>query len=320
MTKRCDRCGIDYPDYYQFCPKCGSPLRLVGVTPLVMSNPYPQPQPYPQPPTQPYPPNQPSSKKFDFKIIGGLLGVLVALVLILVLLSALISPSVEALAQVAATAQQDFGGSWSVVKSNTGVAVYIGNGEYNVTLLNGKKVTLSYFDLSSYLSLLDYASFGVSGGNYLLQPIFITFPTKIDFVVVNGTVNGEKTLIIGVGVYYNSTPNPAYYIYNLTNYMLTNSTFSSFVSSLSNMSKYGVKFQIGSSNGFDYYFVSSDNLSYITTMPVSGYVSQLGFFNITSLGTYGEVSTNEEIAVIMFNVSPTLSQAQSIASEIAAVL
>jgi len=52
------------------------------------------------------------------------------------------------------------------MKSNTGVAVYIGNGEYNVTLLNGTKVTVSYFDLSlAYLSVLGYTSLGVSGGN-----------------------------------------------------------------------------------------------------------------------------------------------------------
>jgi len=316
MTKRCDKCGIDYPDEYQFCLKCGSPLRLLEGTPTFTSN------PSPQPPLQPFPPNQPSGKKFSFKILGGLLGALVALVIIVVLLFALASPSAVALAQVSAIAQQDFGGSWSVVKSNTGVAVYIGNGEYNVTFLNGKKVTVSYYDLSSaYLSALGYTSLGVSGGNNQFQPSFVILPTKVDFVVVNGTINGEKTLIIGVGVYYNSTPNPAYYTYNLTNYILTNSTLSSFVSSISaNASKYGINLQIGSFNQFDYYFLSSTNRSFISTMQVSGYVSQLGFVNLTSLATYGEVSTNEEIGVIMINISPTLSQAQSIASEIAGSL
>ncbi|BCU69864.1 zinc ribbon domain-containing protein [Stygiolobus caldivivus] len=305
MTKHCDKCGIDYPDEYQFCQKCGSPLRPIWYQPTTAATPQP-------------PQGQPPNKGFDFKVIGGLLGAVIAVVLVLIVLFALGAPSATALSAVGTTAQQDFGGSWSVMKNSTGVAVYIGNGLYNVTLLNGKKETVSYSDLSSqYLGVLSYSTFQPSGGNYRFMPSFTVYPTKVDFVVANGTVNGQNTLIIGVGVYYNTTPNPACYVYNFTNYIMQNSTFSSFISSISaNASKYGINFQVGSSNGFDYYFVSTTNQTFLSTTPISGFASQLGFINITAIGTYGEVSTNEEIGIIMINVPPTLSQAQGIASEV----
>lgn len=288
-------CGIDYPDRYQFCPSW-SPLKLV-VAKFTKSA-----------PPQGNPDSRPSNKKFDLKVLGSILGTVIAVALIVVLILGLSSSTVS-LAQFSSVAQKYYGGTWSVDNSNSGVAVYVGNGKYNVTLLDGTKKTMSYYELMTYMDIL---SSSYTGGFYFQPNYEGLYPSKVVFVTTKGNVNGKEALILGVGAYYSTKPNMAE-----NQYKALNSSLSHYAQMSEYMKNYGVEFKMGSHDGYIYSFISTTNEKMLPNPSLVNHVTRLGFTNVTALSSYTEVSQSEQIAIVIVNVVPNISQAQEFASIIA---
>ncbi|BDC17922.1 zinc ribbon domain-containing protein [Acidianus sp. HS-5] len=315
MVKYCPKCGYPNVDDAKFCLKCGSPLPesyiLQGGAPP-QSSPQSSPQPPPQPPTSQYPymPQEPPKKKVPIKaILGGVVAVIVVLVVFLVVLP-LISPS-HGVYGIASTASSDFGGHWSVAKCKSAVATYVGNGKYEIKYLNGtteyKKIcSIPFGCLSSLIS--------TSGGTYY-QPNFMEYPSKISFAVINGTVNGQKDVIVLLGMYWNSTPNIAYYFSNMTKYLITKCS-SSIAAGESQAKQLDSCFIISSFNGMYYYYIATSNSTLLSSVSVPySALSHLGISHLTAIGEFWGATTHEAIIAVTINVAPSSSQIQSIVSE-----
>jgi len=330
MVKYCPRCGYPNADDAVFCVRCGYQLPN-----LPYSQPYQQPpqQPIPsqQPPQYPpyqqppygappaqLPPYQQPKKKFPVKaVIGAVVAVVVVLVVLLVVLPLLTPHSITA---VASTAQSLFGGSWSVDKNKSGTGVYIGNGEYKVTFLNGSTeiISLSQLNLNGFTSFGSSffggsASFGssFSGGLYY-QPGFVFTPSsKIAVAVAQGNVNGQPTCVIVVGEYWNTSPNLASYLYNLTEQLV--STEGQYLQQIeSQASANGATIQIDTSGSLGYFLIYTANPSIIQELEVFSLN-----YTISQIGIYAQYNSNTFIGVMAINVPMnSVSAGQALAADV----
>ncbi|MFP3202485.1 MAG: zinc ribbon domain-containing protein [Sulfolobus sp.] len=325
MVKYCPRCGYPNADDAVFCVRCGYQLPN-----LPYSQPYQQPPqqpiPYQQPPQYPpyqqppygappaqLPPYQQPKKKFPVKaVIGAVVAVVVVLVVLLVVLPLLTPHSVTA---VASTAQSLFGGSWSVDKNKSGTGVYIGNGEYKVTFLNGSTEIISL----SQLNLNGFASFGSSffsgSGGLYYQPGFVyTPPSKIAVAVAQGNVNGQPTCVIVVGEYWNTSPNLASYLYNLTEQLV--STEGQYLQQIeSQASANGATIQIDTSGSLGYFLIYTANQSIIQEAEFQSGISLN--YTISQIGIYAQYNSNTFIGVMAINVPMnSVSAGQALAADV----
>jgi hypothetical protein len=332
MVKYCPRCGYPNADDAVFCVRCGYQLPN-----LPYSQPYQQPpqQPIPsqQPPQYPpyqqppygappaqLPPYQQPKKKFPIKaVISAVVAVVVVLVVLLVVLPLLTPHSITA---VASTAQSLFGGSWSVDKNKSGTGVYIGNGEYKVTFLNGSTEIISLSQLNvNGITPFGSSFFGGLGGFYsgsggfYYQPAFVyTPPSKIAVAVAQGNVNGKPTYVIVVGEYWNTSPNLASYLYNQTEQLV--STEGQYLQQIeSQASANGGTIQIDTSGSLGYFLIYTDNQSIIQEAEFQSGVSLN--YTISQIGIYAQYNSNTFIGVIAINVPMnSVSAGQALAADV----
>jgi hypothetical protein len=315
MVKYCPRCGYPNADDAAFCVKCGYQFLNQPSSQPPQQPPQQPPNqqpPYGAPPAQPSPDQQPR-KKFPVKaIIGAVLTVVVVLVVLVVVLPLLTPHDITA---VASTAQSLFGGSWSLNKNKSGTGVYIGNGKYKFTFLNGSTevISLSQLNLNGFTSFSN--PFLSGSGGFYFQPGFIfTPPSKVAIAVAKGNVNGQPTCIIAFGEYWNTSPNLASYLYNQTEQLI--STESQFLQLIeSQAAANGETIKVGTSGGLAYALIYTNNPS---VLPEAGFPSGISLnYAISQMGVYTQYSSNTIIGVIGINVPlNSVSAGQALAADV----
>ncbi|WP_054846433.1 hypothetical protein [Sulfuracidifex tepidarius] len=225
--------------------------------------------------------------------------------IVIVLVLVVVLPAFNGHGDPVSMAQSYYGGSWKEDLQASGTAVELNSGFYSVTFANGTKTTMTYSQLTQYFAstLNEYrsyiSSFG-SGSGYFV-PTFSSFsydahPQKVYFTILNGTVDGQNTSIVMVGVYYNSTPNSISGDYNQLKEQISSCTRPLPVSTSTD----GVSLAFGQNGNSYYFFFSLSNLANAGVQDV----------DYSSVGVYASFSQNQGIAVIFLGVSPSLSQAQ----------
>jgi len=328
MVKYCPRCGYPNADDAVFCVRCGyqfpnlpysQPPQQPPQQPVPSQQPQQPPQyppnqqpPYGAPPAQPSPYQQPK-KKFPVKaIIGAALAVVVVLVVLVVVLPLLTPHNLTA---VASTAQSLFGGSWSLDKNESGTGVYIGKGEYRVTFLNGSTeiIRLSQWNPNGFTSFGGFFTSSLS--SLYNQPGFVHMPpSKIAVAVAKGNVNGQPAYVIVVGEYWNTSPNPASYLYNQTEHLI--STGSQYLQQIeSQAAANGETIKIGTSGGLGYFLVYTANPSTIQEAEFLSGISPN--YTISQTGIYVQYNSNTLIGVIGINVPlNSVSAGQTLAADV----
>ena len=212
---------------------------------------------------------------------------------------------------MASTAQSLFGGSWSLDKNESGTGVYIGNGEYRVTYLNGSTevISLSQVNLNGFTS---FSNPFLSGpGGFYNQP-----PSKIVVAVAKGNVNGQPTYVIVFGEYWNTSPNLASYLYTQTEQLVSNeSQYLQLIESQAAAN--GVTMQIGTSGGLGYALLYTANQSVLQSVEFQSGISLNLNYTISQIGIYGQYNSNTLIGVIAINVPMnSVSAGQSLAADV----
>jgi len=210
---------------------------------------------------------------------------------------------------MASTAQSLFGGSWSLDKNKSGTGVYIGNGKYRFTFLNGSTeiISLSQWNPNGFTSF--GSSFFSGPGGLYYQP-----PSKIAVAVAKGNVNGQPTYVIVFGEYWNTSPNLASYLYNQTEQLV--STGSQFLQLIeSQAAANGETIKIGTSGGLGYFLVYTANPSTIQEAEFLSGISPN--YTISQTGIYVQYNSNTLIGVIGINVPlNSVSAGQTLAADV----
>ncbi|BDC17927.1 zinc ribbon domain-containing protein [Acidianus sp. HS-5] len=314
MVKYCPRCGYPNVDDAKFCMKCGYQLPQYIPQSPPPTLPSTQ-QPNFPPPSQPSASQQPSTPKKRAPVLAIIGVVMVVVVVLAVFLVFLPLFSFHGITALASTASKEFGGKWVTVKCKSATATYVGKGVYEVKYFNGTTVYENYDEIKfcCFNNVLSGLS-SVSANSYFQINYYNVYPAKVVFTLVNGTVNGEKTYILAAGAYYNITPNPASEGYSSINSVLSNASYSSYISEYeAYLKSQGICVTISTYNGLDYLYMSVSNYTMLSETQAP---SSLGGYSIHSLSEFGGVSNNEEIVVITINLVPTLSQMETMVSQV----
>jgi hypothetical protein len=241
---------------------------------------------------------------------GAILGATVALVVFLIAAFVLVSQfGGSSLSALASTAQSYYGGQWQV-NPKSFVAAYKGNGTYAVTLANGSAVTVSVSnDLNAESEGANhYASLGghLIGYDRVLEMLEAYAPNYVVLASINGTVNGQKALIVVIAMEWNSSDSPAGVVYNLTS-ALYNETVEAY--SATKFVEPGLISEIGKSDGHYYvYFYQNLTARFAVGMEING-------LPIDVRASYFQVSPTAMVGVLAINVNATEAQLQAIANQ-----